>query len=143
MFNAACAFFASFGFAILFHIKGKKVFYAGIVGMMGAIVNYLVFNIVESSIISLLCASVVATILGEVFARVFKTPATLFVVVALIPLVPGGGMYRTMLNVVEGHINEAVLIGLDTIGEAGAIVIGFTFISSLFKVYKKAKELHL
>ena len=42
-------------------------------------------------------ASVVLTIYAEILARVVKCPATLFLVTAAVPLIPGGSLYNTCL----------------------------------------------
>ncbi len=43
---------------------------------------------------------------SEILARKCKTPVTTFLVCALIPLVPGGGMYRTMLAAIRGDAQK-------------------------------------
>ena len=42
--------------------------------------------------------------IGEIFARKFKMPATTFIFPAVIPMVPGFGLYQTMLALVQNEI---------------------------------------
>ena len=43
----------------------------------------------------------------------------IFLVCALIPLVPGGGMYRTMLAAIRGDAQQTLNMGLQTLSIAG------------------------
>ena len=124
------SFFAAFGFGIIFNIKGKNLFFAGLNGMIGGIVYSLIKengNIFLAQFI----ASLVITLFSISLARLLKAPLTTFLIAALIPLVPGGGMYQTMLSIVNKDLDTALMTGLDTLGEACAIVMGITFMSGL------------
>ncbi|MNO98746.1 hypothetical protein D3C76_905000 [compost metagenome] len=65
-----------------------------------------------------------------------KTPVTTFVICALIPLVPGGGMYYTMYEVVQGNIDKALSLGLETLASAGALALGIIFVSTLTRLMR-------
>ncbi len=66
-------------------------------------------------------------------ARVIKTPATTFIIYSIIPLVPGWGMYNTMLYSIQGNINQSLSTGLNTLEIAGTIAVGIFLVSSIFK----------
>jgi uncharacterized membrane protein YjjB (DUF3815 family) len=85
-------------------------------------------------------ASGAFTIYGEILARKLKTPVTLFIVCALIILVPGGGMYRTMLAVIQGNLDNATQIGLSSLASAGSLALGTIFVSSLTKALNTIKK---
>lgn len=124
------AIFASFGFAILFNIRGKKLIIATIIGFIGGFTYHICLLNGYSQVPSLFIASIIISILSEIGARIMKCPVTIFLLCALIPLVPGGGMYYTMLAVVNNQIDLAIQTGVDTIVQACSIVIGCTLISS-------------
>lgn len=137
MLEGLSAFFASLGFAILFNIRKRKLLIAGIVGAVGGVTYHLLLKFGHSTFLALFVASVIISLLSEVCARYFKAPATTFLVCALIPLVPGGGMYYTMLEIVRSNIDGALIMGMNTIMQAAAIVLGVTLISSSIKMYYK------
>lgn len=137
MIHGLMAFFASLGFAILFNVQKKYLFYAASSGTIGGIIYYLILESNISEVFALFIASVAITIVSEVFARKLKCPATTFLICALIPLVPGGAMYNTVLKIVEGDNLMALSYGLSTIFNACAIVIGCTLVSSISKTYNK------
>lgn len=41
------------------------------------------------------------TLYAECMARIYKTPVTVFLVAATIPLIPGAGLYRTMNSLMQ------------------------------------------
>ena len=59
---------------------------------------------------------------------------------ALIPLVPGGHMYYTMLEVVKGNTDLAMYKAIDTCAQACSIAIGFILVSSIVRTYTHIKQ---
>lgn len=135
------SFFASLGFGILFNIKGKKLLLAGLGGMIGALVYHIALRMNLSEMLAMFWGSIALSLYAEIFARVCKTPVTTFLICALIPLVPGGGMYRTMLAAIQGDVMKALTMGIDTIAIAGILVLGILMVSTLMKgIFKNRKE---
>ena len=128
----------SLGFAFIFHIRGNKLWIAALTGGIGGLVYEIVLQS-HSNVVALFFASVVISIFSEIFARVFKCPVTTFLVCSLIPLVPGGGMYYTMLEFVQSDINGAILKGIDTISQACSIAVGCILVSSIMKMANQFK----
>lgn len=131
--NSIYSLIASLGFGILFNIRGKKLIFAGIGGGIAWFVYELCVLAGLSDITSLFIGSVALSIYGEVAARILKSPVTIFVICALIPLVPGKGMYNTLLASVQGDVYLSLEIGLHTILSAGAIAIGIMLVSTISK----------
>lgn len=140
MINGFTAVFASFGFAILFNVKGDKLFSAAFIGGIGGVVYDLSVFMGGSQAVSLFAASICISILSELFARLLKCPVTTFLICAIIPLVPGGGMYYTMLEVVQNNIDGAIIKGVDTIIQACSIAIGCILISSMTHIWYQFKR---
>lgn len=125
---------ASFGFGILFNIRGKKLLYASIGGSLGWFSYSILLNLSVSKILAMFLSSLIISIYSEIMARVHKTPVTIFVVCSLIPLVPGGGMYYTMRAFVERNVSQSISIGLETVAIAGALAIAVVLVSSISKL---------
>ena len=127
------SFFASLGFGVMFNIRGSKLILAGIAGSIGGVVYH------ASLIVG--CGELTAmSLYSEIFARICKTPVTTFIICALIPLVPGGGMYRTMLKAIEGDVMQALTIGLDTLTIAGVLALGILVVSTIMKAIFKPER---
>lgn len=141
--NSFYAFIATFAFSIIFNIKGKNTFFAAIGGGLGWFVYTFSLELNFSTIISFFNASIVVSTYSEFMARKLKTPVTTILICAIIPLVPGSGMYYTMLKIIKGDVTKALSEGLNTITIAGIIAIGIILVSSIvklisyYKTYKK------
>jgi Uncharacterized conserved protein len=53
---------------------------------------------------------------------------------AIIPLVPGAGMYYTMFETIKGNLDKTIILGIETISSAGAIAVATVLVSSTIKV---------
>ena len=65
---------------------------------------------------------------AELLARFMRTPATLFVIPAVIPLVPGSSLYYAMSCVVQRDLASAREYGTQTLEFALAIAAGMSFV---------------
>lgn len=131
--QVGCAFAASCAFAVAFEIRGKNILFGGIGGAVGWIA-YLAFSFIDCNQYMLyFIAGLAISLYSEVFARVRKSPVTVFLIVAFIPLVPGGDAYRTMEYCILGQFSMAVYTGLRMLGIAGSIVLGVFFASTIFR----------
>jgi len=137
------ALVASLGFGIIFNIRGKKLIFAALGGGLSWFCYLYFTENGISAILSLFVSSIIFSIYSEICARRLKTPVTTLVICALIPLVPGAGMYNTMYETILGNIKGAVELGLNTIASAGALALGVIFVSTITKQVtnlKKVKE---
>lgn len=127
------SFVASFGFGILFNIKGKKLILAGIGGSIGGVIYQVILQYTQSNMTAMFWAAVAFSLYSELCARLCKSPVTTFIICALIPLVPGGGMYRMMLQAIQGNINQALSISLETLSAAGILAVGILLVSTIVR----------
>ena len=84
------AFLGSLGFALLFRVRREKLLLASLGGLLAWGIYLLMGFATDQDVVRYFAASVVLTVYGEIMARVVKCPATLFIVTASIPLIPGG-----------------------------------------------------
>lgn len=134
------AFFSTLGFGILFNIKGKNLFYAAFGGGLSWFLSTIFIDNGFSTASSFFITSVIFSIYSEIFARILKTPVTTLVICALIPLVPGGGMYYTMYEAVTGNIMKSLELGIQTLTNAGALAVGIILTSTITRILLGAKK---
>ncbi|MGY0375095.1 threonine/serine exporter family protein [Clostridium sp. JNZ J1-5] len=134
------ALLASLGFGVIFNIRGKNLFFASLGGSIGWFFYLLSLEYYPSKVFALFVGSLAISIYSEVMARVLKTPVTTFMICAMIPLVPGAGMYYTMLESIQGNIDKSLTLGLQTIGGAGAIAVATVLVASTTKVIVTLKQ---
>jgi len=138
--NSFYAFLSSLGFGVLFNIRGKNLIIASLGGGL-AWLTYLISGRLQPSLVfSLFLASMVGSIYSEIMARLYKNPVTMFIICAIIPLVPGGGMYYATLEAVKGNFTVALTKGAETLFSAGAIAVGIVLVASISTIFKKIKK---
>lgn len=139
--NFIYAFFASIGFAVLFNIPRKEMIYAGLCGGFGWVYHTHLQSSGVSVVFTSFIGALIVGLLAEMFAKIRKTPATVFVVPGIIPLVPGYGLYYSMLSIIEKNYEEATRVGFETLIVASviasAIIISTTFGKLMRKRPKK------
>lgn len=138
--NAIYAFMATLGFGIVFNLKGKHLIFAALGGSLTWFFYIMCTDLSFSIIASLFAASIFGGIYSEILARILKTPVTVFVICAIIPLVPGSGMYYTMLESIRGNVYGSLSSFLNTLSSAGAIAIGILLVSSIMKIINSIKK---
>ena len=63
-----------------------------------------------------------------------------YLLVALFPLVPGGGIYYTMEHAVSGEVDLFLSTLLHTLGLAGALAVGALLVASFVRLFQKRRE---
>ena len=77
-------------------------------------------------------ASVAAAVYAETMARSRKYPVTSYLVISIVPLLPGAGIYYTMGLALDGSMQLALHKGLETAGVAGSIAAAILLVSTVF-----------
>ena len=132
---------ASAGFAFVFELRRwQHILAASFTGAMSWLV-YLLLEDVMGAVACNFMATVAVAILSEVFARMFKSPATVFLIIGIVPLVPGGGLYYTMDALIDGNMELFVQKGLEAASIAGAIAAGSSLVSSVVRILPRRRRL--
>ena len=131
------AFLSSLGFSMLFGVRRRLLLPAALGGLLCWGVYLGMDAWLGQEFLSCLIAAALAVIYAELHARLLKTPATLFVVPAILPLVPGGSLYYTMENAVHGRLDEARVFGQQTLIAALAIAAGISFVVALRELHTR------
>lgn len=125
------AYIGSLGFALMFGMQ-KRYLAASALGGMITWGIYMAMNAwLSMTFLACLAASSFAIVYSEVLARIYKTPATMFVVPAVVPLVPGGSLYYAMSEAVRGNMQEAGSYGRETLVFALAIASGICLVTAV------------
>ena len=129
------AFASSVGYCIVSNSPKRTIAPAAFCGAIGWGV-YLAFAFTGNDIYQYFIAAVALSIASEIFARVQKCPVTLYLIPALLPLVPGGGIYYSMEHCINGNTDAFLQTGLHTLAIAGTLALGILLVSSIVRLWK-------
>ncbi|MBQ7006230.1 MAG: threonine/serine exporter family protein [Oscillospiraceae bacterium] len=133
------AFAASFVFCTILNVKDIKV---ALVASLSAGMGWLIY-LVSGTFVGIvgqnLLAAVAVALFAEFISRVMKTPSTIFIIVGMLPMVPGGGIYYTMEYCIQGNTEMFISKGLQTLAVAGAIAVGVSIASAIYRFYMHTK----
>lgn len=120
------AFLSTAAFAILYHIPLRHLLLASLGGLFSWGCYLLLGNVTENLFYRVLLVSILAAAYAEVLAKLRRAPTTLFLIPALIPLVPGSYMYYAMLSLVQHDLAAALQNTLLTAQWAVGIGMGIS-----------------
>lgn len=126
-------------FGIMFNIGRKNLLFAS----LGGGISWFMYRLLSSYNLSLytvfFISAIVFSIYSEICARIFKSPVTTFIICALIPLVPGSGMYYTMHEAIKGNFDASINMLMSTISSAGCLALGILFVSTVTRIISRKR----
>lgn len=128
------AFLACAGFCLIFNIHGPGIAICGGGGALGWLIYLLADFLTPSIVLRFLLAAIVITLYSEIMARIRRCPVTSYLIIALLPLVPGSGIYDAMRCCVQGDTQMFLSSLVRTFGIAGALALGAVLGSSLLRI---------
>lgn len=132
--QAIAVFVGCCGFCILFNTHGRGM----VLCMMGGAASWMLYLLCRALGCDVytanLFAALLAAVYAETMARVRRCPAMPYLVIAILPMLPGAGVYYTMSLGLEGKTMEAVAKGLETLGIAGSLAVGILLVSTVFRL---------
>jgi len=125
----------SAGFAFFFNAKKSQILCAAISGLLISGMYLLLASQNDSILLDNMLCAMLVTAYAEIFARIMKAPSSVFLLPAIIPLVPGGFLYYGMYGLVTGeneiawqNANATMLTGL---GIAMGILVVSVIVSGI------------
>ena len=130
-------FIGSIGFGILFNIRGKRLLAASLGGLFSWGLFLLLGTLLPDEAVRYFIVAACVSAYCEIMARVMRTPTTTFLMTALIPLIPGGGLYYTMTNAFSGNMDGFMGRGMTTLSLAVALALGVVVTTVVTNVFVK------
>ncbi len=133
----AAAFFGALGFALVFNLKGFSMFWSSFGGMLSWGVYLTAAIYFKEEGIRYFFAALFLGLYAEIFARLKKKPATVFLAVGFIPLIPGFSLYTTMYSALRSQKAGFTFYGIQALLIAGALASGIIVSLILFQLSKE------
>lgn len=125
--------FGSFGFSILFNIRGRRLPFAVLGGFLSWCVYVLFDNLGIGEVLNYFLVAILVSAYAEIMARRLKSPTTTFIMPSLIPLIPGASLYYTMRYAFEGLSDAFATKAIYTLELASALALGIIIASAVSK----------
>lgn len=142
-YNLLLVFIGLIGFGLIFNIKKERIIYTAVGGVLTSFIYIVSCFFISNIFLCNIIASIFATLFSEISARLYKAPATVFLILSIIPLAPGGSLYYTIINIISGNTDKfnenGKITAMTTLGIAAGIIIASVFIKTYAKtkVYEK------
>ena len=138
--QAIAVFVGCCGFCILFNVHGRGMVLC-VAGGVAAWMLYLLWRALGFDVYAAnLFAAVFAALYAEVMARVRKCPSMPYLVITILPLLPGAGIYYTMSLGLNGSTQLALQRGFATAGIAGSIAAAILLVSSVVRLFTAQRK---
>ena len=136
-------FVACAGFVIVFNIHG----HGNLLCAFGGAVTWGTYCLVAAlgcdNYLCCFIAACVASAFSELMARVRKYPAISYLVISLLPLIPGAGIYYTALYIIRGNMALASQYGTNTLATAGVMAAGILLVSTVVRMWTAHKSVQI
>jgi len=134
------AFLGSMGFALVFHLPWRFLIPASLAGMLAWGVYLAAEGLLNTIFLPTCMGAAAGQLISEILSRRAKCPTTLFYIPAIVPLIPGGSLYRTLDALVHKNFDMALQYGSTTILSALGIAVGISTVSAVVLIMRKAKR---
>lgn len=124
----------SLGFSMLYNVRGGKLVWATLGGMLSWGIYLLLAPWAPSEMLRYFLASSLVAVYAEILARAIKTPATTFLIPSIIPCIPGGSLYYTMRYALNRQWSACLSQAVYTLSLALALALGIIAVLSAFGV---------
>ena len=128
-------FIGSMGFAVLFNIRRERLIAAAIGGLLSWLLFVVLDTYVTSEPVRYFIVSLVISAYAEVMARLLKSPTTTFITTSLIPLIPGGSLYYTMVHIFQGNMDTFLQKAIYTLQLTSALALGIIMSTAFAKIF--------
>ena len=135
----ASSFVGTLGFAIFMHAPKRAWLPASAIGGVAYLLYWalLQFNIYEPTAIFI--GALLGSVLGQYCARRMRMIASIFVLLSMIPLVPGLGLYRCMHSLAQEMYGAGADAGVRAMVDVVMIALGLAVGSYIFRLFVRTK----
>lgn len=124
------------GFTILFNIRQKRLLFTTLGGFLSWTLFIVFSKFIQSEPLNYFLVAFLMTVYTEIVAILVKSPTTVFITTALVPLIPGSSLYYTMANAFKDDKVGFLEKGMHTLSLAAALALGIIIAIALTKIVK-------
>ena len=118
------AFFGAVGFAMLVHVPKRALPVAGLIASLSYLVYWFLTYLRLPDPMAIFIGSLFGALAGLLCARMMKIIGTVFLMSAIVPVVPGLGLYRMMSALGQGQLSAGAEFGISAMITVAMIALG-------------------
>lgn len=122
---------ATMGIAIMFGIEKRVLMWALLSALLCCFGYEITLMLGGSLIVASMVGSALAAAYSDAMAHWLKTPATVLIIPGIVPLVPGGKLYYTMLGAVRSDAEMFSQNGKEALLCAAGLTIGIVIVTAV------------
>ena len=139
--QAIASLLAIITFLIVLNVQRSMLLPGGILGMAVWLI-YLLLKEPTNVIVATFIAAIIGSCVSQILSIIYKTPAVVFILAILAPLVPGYLSYRTTAFFVTGDYNKALASATLVVMLALVISIGMASGTVILRLYSHLRKQH-
>ena len=120
------SFFGSLGFGILLQAPKRSLFVASLIGSVSYGLYWMLVQLGAAELLAMFVGAALGAILAQYAARRMRMIATIFITIAIIPLVPGLALCRCMTYIAQGESALGAQVGLNAMQDILMIALGIS-----------------
>ncbi len=121
------------GMSLMYNIHGFGVLVCALGAALSSFIYAVFENLTGSDTGAAFIAALIVGVYSEIMARLRHCPVTGYLQVALLPLVPGAGIYYAMRYALSRNTGLFMQTLVHTLGVAAALSVGAMLSSSIFR----------
>ena len=137
--QAVASLLAIITFLIVLNVQRSMLLPGGILGMAVWLI-YLLLKEPTNVIVATFIAAIIGSCVSQILSILYKTPAVVFILAILAPLVPGYLSYRTTAFFVTGDYNKALASATLVVMLALVISIGMASGTVILRLYSHLQK---
>ncbi len=129
------SFVGTFGFAIFMHAPKRAWLPASAIGGLAYLLYWSLLQLGMYEPMAIFIGALLGSVLGQYLARRMQMIASIFVLLSMIPLVPGLGLYRCMSFLAQEMYSQGIDAGVRAMVDVVMISLGLAVGSFLFRLF--------
>lgn len=134
------SFVGTLGFAIFMHAPKRAWLPASAIGGVAYALYWWLLRMEVYAPMAMFIGALLGSVLGQYCARRMHMIATIFVLLAMIPLVPGLGLYRCMHYLAQEMYSAGANAGVRAMVDVVMIALGIAVGSFVFRLFVRPQH---
>lgn len=131
------ALLGTLGFSLFYRVAPRHLAVTVSGGVLTWAAYLLIHHFCSDAFASNMLAAMFAALWAEIFARIKKAPTNVFLIPAILPLLPGQSFYYTMAALVHNHRTYFAMKAMDTLRVVFSIACGILTVSMFFHLLRE------